>query len=132
VSKNALFVSAYKLFNEATVANIPRRSVVVVRNCKGERDDVYVVMTGKKVCSLTYNLEFQKDKVVPFSRITYYAGNTFRLFKELVSTDRLAKHEDYEIINEIIELGGKFDILTNKQSEIVELRNASKASFNYS
>lgn len=130
IHNNVLIVSPYFVFNKSAISNInPKQSSLILLDKKGQRDDIYTIVHNNEIKSLSYSLTFEKDRVLPFGRISYYCGSNYKKLRELSNIKKYENLEEYEVINKIIESGLKFNAILNKNIEIKQLKDVKKTNF---
>lgn len=129
IDSNVLIMSSYFVFNKFAISSLnPRQSSLILLDKKGQRDDIYTIIHNNEIKSLSYSLSFEKDRVLPFGRISYYCGKNYSKLCELSNIKRYENLEEYEVINKIIESGLKFNAVLNKNIEIKQLKDVKKTN----
>ena len=115
----ALCIYGDLIFNGAAIAKITGdESVVIVDNSEQIREsEIGVSVDGPYASFFAYGLKMK------WAQMAYFTGNEFRLLKKLCNHCDNFKLCGFEILNRIIEMGGKFKIVENADSKLIEVDN---------
>lgn len=115
--KSVLIVSGDLIFNKELLSGVNESESCLFVDSKGHIDDgeVGVVCQDNFVTHLTYGVHPK------WSQIIYLTGNELALLRNLIVPSVSHRLFLFEIINQIMENGGKFNIFENKDGVVKEI-----------
>lgn len=121
--EGALVVYGDLVFSEKVFENIDKReSCVVIDSCDSERrqGEVGVTVVDGQVTTFSFGLPWK------WSQFAYLAPFEKGLFQEIANEPHRKRQYGYEILNEIIERGGRFKALMMPQGNLLAEIDTSK------
>lgn len=108
------------VFNSATLKNLKfdESSLIVTEEGMGDEEVGCVIDEHNRVSNLMYDLP------IKWSQIGIFMGRELQLLKRLAWEEKNQNKFGFEIINQIIEQGGKFKCISNKNIKIVDIDNS--------
>ena len=108
------------VFNSATLKNIDtQQSAIIVTNDKMGADEVgCIIDSNNQLINLMYDLP------IKWGQISLFVNKELELLKTLCWDEKNYKRFGFEIINEIIQQGGKFQCIRNKNIKIIDIDNS--------
>tara|TARA_Y100000593_G_scaffold44441_1_gene84823 strand:- start:5355 stop:6038 length:684 start_codon:yes stop_codon:yes gene_type:complete len=118
-SKKLVVIYGDLVFNSEAIKNLAfdKSSIIVTNNNIGD-DEVGCVISEKQVCNLMYDLPNK------WGQIAIFIGKELELLKELCWDGKNNNKFGFEIINLIIERGGKFKCIENDKIKIIDIDNS--------
>lgn len=117
-SKRLMFVHGDVLFNADTI-NLDYSQSFVVKdsNCQLKDTEVGLTDIGNRLSIMSYGL---KEK---WAQVAYFTGKEYELLKNIFNKfeDKDKKKLSFEIINEVVSMGGRFACLAPKKMNILEI-----------
>ena len=108
------------VFNSATLKNLKfdESSLIVTEEGMDEEEVGCVIDEHNRVSNLMYDLP------IKWSQIGIFMDKELKLLKRLAWEEKNQNKFGFEIINQIIEQGGKFKCISNKNIKIVDIDNS--------
>lgn len=107
------------VFNSDTIKNISldNSSIIIANDTMGE-DEVGCVTNQGYLCNLMYDLPSK------WGQISIFVNKELRLLKRLCWDEKNYKKFGFEIINQIIQQGGRFKCIENDKIKIIDIDNS--------
>lgn len=117
VSDSVLIIHGDLVFNPATIQCFDRTQSSVIVDSVGQiRDDeTGVTIVNQEATFFAYGLSCK------WGQIAYFVGKELHLLKKICSDRNKSKMYTFEILNEIIQLGGKFKSIEPRNMKIYEV-----------
>ena len=105
------------VFNSATLRNLKfdKSSLIVTEQGMSDEEVGCVIDEHNRVSNLMYDLP------IKWSQISIFMGKELKLLKQLAWEEKNQTKFGFEIINQIIEQGGVFKCIKNKNIKIVDI-----------
>ena len=118
LGENVIFCHGDIVFNTKTL-NLPYSKSFIIVDSKGmiNKDEIGVTKVKGKASILSYGLSLK------WAQIAFFTGKELRLLNSIMNKfeEKDKKKLSFEIINEIISLGGRFDCLEPEGMQIKEI-----------
>lgn len=119
-SSKVLVIYGDLVFNSETVKNILfKESSIVIANRGMGNDEVGCIVDKKE-----YLTNMMYDLPNKWGQISVFTNKELKLLKQLSWNEKNSTKFGFEIINQIIERGGKFKCIQNKNIKIVDIDNS--------
>ena len=105
------------VFNSEAIKNIPFKesSIIVTKQEMGNEEVGCIIDKNKRLTNLMYDLP------IKWGQIAIFMNKELRLLKQLCWDKKNNTKFGFEIINQIIERGGKFTCIQNKKIKIIDI-----------
>lgn len=116
-SKKVLIINGDLVFSKEIFTNLPKNFswVAIDNNLNQRSSEVGVTIVNDEVTNFCYGL------TPKWGHIVYLMGKEMEIFKELVSLERSEKKFSFEILNDVIDMGGIIKAQVNKKWKLVEI-----------
>jgi hypothetical protein len=115
-----LFCNHDVIFNDYLLHSIPKnKSCLLFDNRPVDRNEICGLLQDNKVIRLGFGLNDKNNNVKTFSHIYVFANKELELLKDILSNPKYNRFDPFEIINLIIDMGGEFEVATDKKGKAV-------------
>ena len=118
-SSKVIIIYGDLVFNAETIKSISldKSSIVITNQTMGE-DEVGCVIDDQELRNLMYDLP------IKWGQISIFVGKELNLLKRICWNEKNKTKFGFEVINEIIQQGGKFQCIQNDSIKIIDIDNS--------
>lgn len=118
-SSKVVIIYGDLVFNAETIKSISvdRSSIIITNQSMGE-GEVGCVVDGEELRNLMYDLP------IKWGQISVFVGKELQILKQLCWDEKNKTKFGFEVINEIIQQGGRFKCIKNDNIKIIDIDNS--------
>jgi choline kinase len=114
---NILIVYGDLVFNQQTISHLTKfeTSIIIDTNDNINKDEVGVTISNEACLYFAYGLDTK------WAQILMLTGKELEMFKEIITDKIKRKLQTFEILNQILDHGGKIKVVSPSEIQMVEV-----------